>query len=135
MSFGSSDQVSITELSRKLTPVEEHGEGADAFGAVIFFMFAIGLVTLSAWGVGESEFGASTAIPMLFSALACLALSFMLAVVYDKSSQIAKEHNQRARAVWETLYYCQRDDVVYVPGQPSRCVPSGRMTDLWRSQP
>ncbi|MBJ3812074.1 hypothetical protein [Streptomyces flavofungini] len=130
--FGSSDQVTATELSRKLRLAEERGDGADAFGAFLFFALSTGLVVLFAWGVGEPDFKASTAAVVLLSALGCLTLSVMLAVIHDKSSQRAKERNQRARAVWETLYYCQRDDVVYVPRQPSRCVPSDRMSDLWR---
>ncbi|WP_067538801.1 hypothetical protein [Nocardia crassostreae] len=44
----------------------------------------------------------------------------------------AKEHNQRARGVWNTPYYRHRDDVVYIPGDAAGCVPSEQMATLLR---
>jgi hypothetical protein len=40
------------------------------------------------------------------------------------------EENRRRLALWDTLYYCQRDDVVYVPGSPQRCRPASEMAQL-----
>ena len=30
---------------------------------------------------------------------------------------------ERATAKWERAYYCQKDDVVFIPGQPGSCAP------------
>jgi hypothetical protein len=37
---------------------------------------------------------------------------------------------QKAMATWDTLYYCARNDVVFVPGSPTQCVPSSQMSIL-----
>ncbi len=38
--------------------------------------------------------------------------------------------DRQAKATWETLYYCFRDDIVYVPGVSGRCVPRTQMNSL-----
>ncbi|GAB4586473.1 hypothetical protein [Nocardia sp. IFM 10818] len=43
-----------------------------------------------------------------------------------------RERNQRVRAIWNTLYYRHRDDVVYIPGDAASCVPSEQISTLLR---
>jgi hypothetical protein len=49
-----------------------------------------------------------------------LAVLFALASVRAATRYFSGR--QEARQVWNTLYYCYRDDVVYVPGSPESCV-------------
>lgn len=37
---------------------------------------------------------------------------------------------EQARATWEQLYYCARNDVVFLPGVPRQCVPPSRLSTL-----
>jgi hypothetical protein len=43
-----------------------------------------------------------------------------------------KQGRDEALAIWNRLYYCIRDDIVYDPGMPGNCVPPGAMRTILR---
>lgn len=60
-------------------------------------------------------------------------------ILIYKSNAAKKRHAQVDAAMpgykvacrrWDELYYCQLNDVVFVPGKPGACVPSSEMSRL-----
>ena len=53
-------------------------------------------------------------------------LLFLLPALILKGNKIARDRPKRERAhtIWVRLYYCYRDDVVFVPGSPSQYFPA-----------
>jgi hypothetical protein len=60
-----------------------------------------------------------------------------IVIVTGRSSRIKKAEHARqverwrvAVASWERLYYCGRNDVVFIPGNPETCVPAYELYKL-----
>jgi hypothetical protein len=55
-----------------------------------------------------------------------LGLLFLIPALILRYQKIAadKPKRERARVLWEKLYYCSRDDVVFVPGFPDQSFPA-----------
>ncbi|GHO95205.1 hypothetical protein KSF_052530 [Reticulibacter mediterranei] len=127
--------MSQTNRSLRLAPPPQpqlpQGEGCGV-GLLLFLCFAVGLVGLGMALADNSErlIGAA-----LFTV--CTAGFVSLLVVLGRKSRIKKaEHAQQivrwqqAVANWERLYYCGRNDVVFIPGNSETCVPAYELYKL-----
>ncbi len=50
----------------------------------------------------------------------------------ERGTHFATEYPRWERAIarWNELYYCSRNDVVFIPGKPNTCVPINEMQKL-----
>jgi len=55
--------------------------------------------------------------------LAVLAIISLASGKMKQQSDAEQRQYQRALAKWNTLYYCYRDDIVFVPGESSFASP------------
>ncbi len=71
--------------------------------------------------------------PLLYlytSGFTLFGLLFFVPALIFKRLKIAKDRPKREHAeeVWERLYYCYRDDVVFIPGSSTKhCIPASKV--------
>jgi len=113
-------------------PPPPRGEGC-LFGGLLFLCLMGGLI-----GVGIVL--AENTAPQLAGVglfVACAAGFTGLLIVANKNSRIRKAaHAQQiarwrqAIANWERLYYCSRNDIVFIPGNPETSLPAHELYKL-----
>jgi hypothetical protein len=113
-------------------PAPPQGESC-LFGGLLFLCLVGGLIGVGIIPSGDNPtrlIGAG-----LF--VACIAGFVSLVVVANKNSRIRKAtHAQQiarwrqAVASWERLYYCGRNDIVFIPGNPETCLPAHELYKL-----
>ncbi|MGB8214489.1 MAG: hypothetical protein WCE68_13105 [Anaerolineales bacterium] len=132
--------VQTSDLARRLTPPDRPAAAAKG-GSAIFILIAgiilaiLGICGLfvSITGLGSSSSPSQSSI--LAGSLICGAIPFIFAAVLliywffsqkeEKEKAVQKQASaaaaaqqwQAAMARWEKLYYCARDDVVFIPGE------------------
>lgn len=124
-----------TNRSLRLAPPPQppppQGESC-LFGGLLFLCIGGGLLGL---GMAFSDKYEHLVGAILF--VACVASFVGLLVVANRNSRIRKAEHARqierwrvAVANWERLYYCGRNDVVFIPGNPETCVPAYELYKL-----
>lgn len=124
-----------TNRSLRLAPPPQppppQGESC-LFGGLLFLCILGGLLGL---GIAFSDKYEYLVGALLF--VACTASFVGLLVVANRNSRIRKAEHARqigrwrvAVANWEQLYYCARNDTVFIPGRPETCVPAYELYKL-----
>jgi len=121
------EEVSQTALSKKLSPPPKPSF-SDYAGCGLVSLIAVG-------GVGFF-------VGFLLTGNALIAIAFTVAAVIGVAAWLAKkeeaekrnydqamERYNRAMPVWERLYYCGRDDIVFDP-DTGESVPADSMNEL-----
>lgn len=133
-SYNASQGISQSELCKTLTFSPKGGDSDRwASGGCVSLLTGIGFCAI---GVAAASSAASVPSPDSGGAAAGSVIAFILALILvgigmwamAKSGETPQD--RQAKATWETLYYCNRDDVVYIPGSPSRYVPRIQMRSL-----
>jgi hypothetical protein len=130
--------IGTTQTNRSLRlappppPPPPQGAGCGMAGLLFLCLVAglIGIGTLTVEGNTERLIGVA-----LFVMGAAGFVSIV--IVNGKNARIKKaEHAQQtvrwrqAIANWERLYYCGRNDTVFIPGNPETCVPAYELYKL-----
>jgi hypothetical protein len=124
-----------TNRSLRLAPPPQppppQGESC-LFGGLLFLCIAGGL-----FGVGMAYSGKSELLIGAVLFVVCVVSFVSLLIVANRKSRIRKAEHARqigrwrvAVANWERLYYCGRNDVVFIPGNPETCVPAHELYKL-----
>ena len=127
---------SVTMLAKRLLPPLEKPKtlggrfwGALGGGILLAFLGCCGLSgALSSMSMGDSTTGTLGVIAGLFlialgAILSILAIISLASGKTRQQSDAEQRQYQRALAKWNTLYYCYRDDIVFVPGESSFASP------------
>jgi hypothetical protein len=133
---GSYSGTQVSSLAQKLKAPNKPRSGCE--GDIIFM--ALGGITFLFFGLFSagnlmSHLRSTVDVLMFLVSIGAIVLGLVIMV------RGRRTHNQRvaqvemqevpkwrhARERWEALYYCYRDDVVYVPGEAS--VPVSQMTE------
>jgi len=138
---------SQTDLSSKLAfgPLPEPNDAAGCIGMGCLFIVALVVAAFAVFVTANTKGSVSGAISsnmtpfvlIVSIPVVCLVIIFLIARVRAnnrkdfKKSQAAHE---RMRAPWERLYYCHRNDVVFLPDQDSRSyADAGKMMTYLRA--
>ena len=126
---------SVTMLAKRLLPPEKPKTlggrfwGALRWGILLAFLGCCGcLGALPLMSMGDSTTGTLGVIAGLFfialgAILSILAIISLASGKTRQQSDAEQRQYQRALAKWNTLYYCYRDDIVFVPGESSFASP------------
>jgi len=101
----SSSGISVSELSMRLKPPEK----PKGLGCIIPFLVCFGGGFLLTIAVND------IVIPMILGAIGFIFWMVRLKLSRDKKMEIYDS----LMAEWNSMYYCQRDDVVFIPGSVS----------------
>ncbi|GHO88663.1 hypothetical protein [Dictyobacter formicarum] len=63
-------------------------------------------------------------------ALVCIAIAMICSLLRSRQKQLDKPRRERALAIWNALYYCHRDDTVFVADNPLQLATSRTMHTL-----
>jgi hypothetical protein len=128
-SYGQASGKTITGLSRTLTMVEERiSRESTAMACVMVVLALAGCAVLAIQSTGKG-----------FEGFGFLQWAFWILWVGGSTNGVreymgeraaVKARNARRRLTHDRLYYCYRDDVVYIPGEPARCAPAAKMNVL-----
>jgi hypothetical protein len=124
--------MSYSGLAQKLMLVQEdEGKWSDPIWLVVTLALGVGSAVLAIDALGKREESPSIVWLSLF--MGVWSIAFFIGASGAASSMSGKKKaklaNQRRRAVWDTLYYCYRDDAVYAPGA-GRSVPADQMYEV-----
>jgi hypothetical protein len=81
-----------------------------------------------ALGDTRAQFPGYNAVLVISIVVAAVSWSYGIYLVWWELPNM-----ERRRSIWNELYYCYRDDVVYTPGAPGKCVPVSQMSVLIQS--
>jgi hypothetical protein len=135
---GMSVTTSTTALADKLAPpsLPRFRVAAEGYnGCAVSLIILLGFVS-GAMGWLFMHFSSGDATNTLFGLvfllsgfllIASLIIGFIVVAVIRHKKRPRWE---RAKAIWEQLYYCARNDVVFLPGTPQRCVPISQISTL-----
>ena len=115
---------SRTDLASRLSP--GYRNTSNGGGSVALLIFALLLLAWVIFGDSPtSDIGGRLGFSSLFW------IPIIGFFVY-KSRQISRDekYDNTLRTAWERLYYCGRDDIVFVPGIQGAEAPSGQMMGL-----
>lgn len=91
-------------------------------GIVILFFSILAILALSQISVTfEEQDGYNLAITIISWGLSISILMIPVGLSIRFSGRV------EAKKVWDSLYYCFRDNVVYVPYDSTRCAPPGML--------
>jgi hypothetical protein len=135
---GTSVTTSTTALARKLAPpsLPRFRVAADGFnGLAVTLLILLGVCFAAmGWLVGRpSTNETNNTLPSLLLILVGLGFVLYPIIGFTVVALIRKKKRPRweqARATWERLYYCARNDVVFLPSAPQHCVPASQLSNL-----
>jgi hypothetical protein len=127
--------TSQSTLTTQLT-FPAKGEGAMIGGWLLFVVLVIVFIALLAYEGSLFDDGANNgftaelnseinSVGNWLTAIFLGGIGFFFFAIIATGVHTARR--PEALAVWNTLYYCFRDDVVYVPGNAKQCVPPSQM--------
>jgi hypothetical protein len=130
------EAVIQTAISKKLAPPSKPTPPSNDDWRLAFFVGAIGLfalfvITPAIVNPNERSQGLMVSLGIVGFAvlLVILAVTTTGKAKRQFESDISKWY--RAMKIWNELYYCARDDVVFIPGE-SHVIPAYQMTSfLW----
>lgn len=108
-------------MSQRLTPPERPDDHRTFGGLYVVLVISAAVLGLGAI-VDPHAFGAlrvGVPVPLLYLGMATLAAIWALLAGIRRRARVrwARAHWETAIARWYDLYYCGRDDGVYLPGQ------------------
>jgi hypothetical protein len=134
-----------SQLARPREPTYKGSWGCFSVFFVLFLLFwgfAPIVTVLAEAGSGHmtsdspSEIAGSLGITAL---VGVFFFFFVWLIVHNKSKTNQKRRTQyerdkaeyaRALITWNSLYYCERDDVVFLPGKAGACLPASQISGL-----
>jgi hypothetical protein len=124
-SFNSVNQTSQTVLAKQLD-FPDKGGGAMWFGWGFCIFFGLGAAMYNLIRSDVIKHGGTDEV-LDFIVPACTTAAIICAVVALIATPIHKRGRSQALTLWSELYYCFRDDVVYLPGDFAKCAPPSHM--------
>jgi hypothetical protein len=129
--------MSQTNLSQRLAPPAPPPppEGAGCFvGGLLFLLLIAGMVGLETALTTEIS---NTRLIAAAVVVACAAGFAGIITITSRSARVKKAKHaeqvarwQQAIMNWERLYYCGRNDIVFIPGMAESCVPAYELYKL-----
>jgi hypothetical protein len=136
-SYGTSVTTSTTALARKLSPPSLPrppiaAAGSVGFGAALLLGVGLFMAGVGYWMITTpGSTGPGSGFLFLVPGLGFIAYLLLAVIVTAIIRQKKRPGWQRAIEIWDHLYYCARNDVVFLPGSsPERAVSSSQMTKL-----
>lgn len=137
---GTSVTTSTTALARTLAPpsLPRFRVAAEGYnGCAIPLLMLLGLCfVVMGWLLGLPTTGGPPtnsnflSLPLILVGLGFILYPIIGFIVVTLIRYEKRPRWEQARATWEQLYYCARNDVVFLPGTPQHCVPASRISTL-----
>lgn len=124
-----------TPLSERLAFPERHHGCSLALLLLFAALLAPGSaivtwITYSAGSNNQAPEQQATLFLNISLTLACIAIAIVSSLLRSRRKQLDKPRRERALAIWNTLYYCHRDDTVFVADNPLQLATSHTMHTL-----
>lgn len=124
-----------TPLSERLA-FPEHHYGCSALLLITFGGILAPGTSIVAWftySAAARDPSPAHQMAMLMNialALVCIAIALICSLLRSRQKHLDKSRRERALTIWNTLYYCHRDDTVFAADNPLQLATSRTMHTL-----
>ncbi|GCE21403.1 hypothetical protein [Dictyobacter kobayashii] len=124
-----------TTLSERLA-FPEHRYGCSTLLLITFGAILAPGTSIVAWftyNAAASNPSPSNQMAMFMNvilALLCIGIALVCSLLRSRQKSVDKPRRERAMAIWNTLYYCHRNDIVFVADNPLQRTDSKTMRVL-----
>ncbi|GLV60569.1 hypothetical protein KDH_73880 [Dictyobacter sp. S3.2.2.5] len=135
MPFASSRSPYQTPLSERLA-FPEHRHGCSLALLITFAAILTPASAVLTWinystASGDPSSANQTTLLLTFVlTLMCIGAALICLLMRTRQKRLDKPRHERALAIWNTLYYCHRDDCVFVADNPLQIANSRTMHTL-----